>query len=565
MYMWWISSIAAGQPDLTNMVSISGTRTIPTFYIDRFEYPNQEGVLPLASLSLSDAQSLCAEQGKRLCTSAEWRHACLGPTTLRYGYGPEPVSGSCHQSPAQISTHTSMMSIEQFVPSGSFPDCKTSTGVVDMIGNLEEWVIDDWKGLGGMLEGGASYTHEIYADCTGRYSRMPDYRLSPTQKIVSAGTRCCWSETPITQDLISLDRRERLQSVQTTETYDPTNEIQLPHGGWMDRFEYPNREGVLPAAGVTWTEAKAYCSQAGKRLCGVYEWEQACSADGQTFSMGGHYLKGGCALELTGPIPSGSMKTCTNAYGLSDMSGSVWEWTSSTFKAPLLSADLGPELTELVEIRGGSWMVEPQKGVCKPADGYPVTSKNMRYEDVGFRCCRGDEWVPTGMAWGGGDCPLGMVGIGNFCIDQYEFPNQSSKFPMRSLSLGDAQRACQQENKRLCTEAEWTLACEGPDWKGYPYGAEYRSEVCASKDVASQTTIAESGEHEQCQTPDGVFDMTGNVWEWVTLDNNEGGVLRGGGSILSAGLGRCRSRAFFSEGATIATDVGTRCCLDASQ
>ena len=61
----------------------------------------------------------------------------------------------------------------------------------------------------------------------------------------------------------------------------------------MDRFEYPNREGVLPAAGVTWTEAEAYCSQAGKRLCGVYEWEQAFGADGQAFSMGGHYLKGG--------------------------------------------------------------------------------------------------------------------------------------------------------------------------------------------------------------------------------------------------------------------------------
>ena len=39
-------------------------------------------------------------------------------------------------------------------------------------------------------------------------------------------------------------------------------------------------------------------------------------------------------------------------------------------------------------------MVEPQKGVCKPADGYPVT-KNMGYEDVGFRCCRGEEWLPT--------------------------------------------------------------------------------------------------------------------------------------------------------------------------
>ena len=55
--------------------------------------------------------------------------------------------------------------------------------------------------------------------------------------------------------------------------------------------------------------------------------------------------------------------------------------------------------------------------------------------------------------------------------------------------------ACQKQNKRLCTESEWTLACEGPDWKGYPYGSEYRSEVCASKDVASRTTIANSGSH----------------------------------------------------------------------
>ena len=38
--------------------------------------------------------------------------------------------------------------------------------------------------------------------------------------------------------------------------------------------------------------------------------------------------------------------------------------------------------------------------------------------------------------------------------------------------------------------------------------------------------------------------MTGNVWEWVHLNNSDGGVLRGGGSILSAGLGRCRSRHF---------------------
>ena len=565
MSIWLTLPMAFGEPDLTHMVSITGTTDIPAYYIDRYEYPNQNGVLPVASLSLSEAQALCTEQEKRLCTSAEWRHACLGDENLRYGYGTTPVFGTCHQSPAQNSTHTSMVSKEQFVPSGSFPDCKTSAGVVDMIGNLEEWVLDDWKGQGGILEGGASYTHEIYADCTGRYSRMPDYRLSPTQKIVSAGARCCWSETSLTEDLVSLDRQQRLKSVQTTQQYDATNEVQLPHGGWMDRYEYPNRKGVFPIAGVTWTEATEYCVQAGKRLCGVYEWEQACSGDGQAFSMGGHYVKGGCALELNGPEPSGTMSACRNSYGLYDMSGGVWEWTSSEFEAPLLSVGLTEQLRELAEIRGGSWMVEPQKGSCKPDDGYPVTSKNMAFEDVGFRCCRGDEWVPTGLDWGGGHCPDGMVGIGNFCIDKYEFPNQVSQPPTTSMSLSDSQQACKQQNKRLCTEAEWTLACEGPDWKGYPYGSEYRSEVCASKDVDSRTAIADSGEHKQCRTPDGVFDMTGNVWEWVTLDNEQGGVLRGGGSILSAGLGRCRSRAFFSDRTTVAPDVGTRCCLDAPQ
>ena len=92
---------------------------------------------------------------------------------------------------------------------------------------------------------------------------------------------------------------------------------------------------------------------------------------------------------------------------------------------------------------------------------------------------------------------------------------------MDSMSFDDAQQACQKQNKRLCTEAEWTLACEGPDWKGYPYGSEYRSKVCASKDSTARTTLADSGSHPQCRTPDGVFDMTGNVWEWVTLDNAE--------------------------------------------
>lgn len=568
MLIFWTFGVGLvlGTPDFKDMVVIEGTAEIPTYYIDQYEYPNILGAIPLSGLSLDEAQGACASVDKRVCTAAEWRRACGGKAFLKYGYAEHAVSGVCHQSPAQNATHTSMMSDMDFLPSGTFPECKSPDGIVDMIGNVEEWVLDDWKGMSGMLEGGASYTHESYADCTGRYSRMPDYRLTTDQQIVSAGTRCCWSETPLTDTLIELDKKTRLTSSTQDVSYDSDNEVQLPHGGWMDRYEYPNQHGSMAKTGVTWFEAQRFCLDEGKRLCGVYEWEQACSAEGNAFSMGGYYVKGGCALELEGSLPSGTMESCHNSYGLQDMSGGVWEWTGSDFDAPILSVGLPEEMQSLSEIRGGSWMVGPQKGLCRPVDGYPVTSKNMAYEDLGFRCCRGREWVSQSLSWGSeGRCPDDMVRIGNFCMDQFEYPNQEAQTPKGSIRWSDALEECSSVGKRVCTEAEWTLACEGPEWKGYSYGSTYQSGICASKDSMSGGQLAKSGGHPACKTPDGVFDMTGNLWEWVALDTAAGGVLRGGGSMLSAGLGRCRSRAFIRDEDSTMIDVGTRCCLTPPQ
>ena len=49
------------------------------FYIDVFPYPNEEGAIPLTNLSEPEAEGLCAELGKRLCTELEWERACKGP------------------------------------------------------------------------------------------------------------------------------------------------------------------------------------------------------------------------------------------------------------------------------------------------------------------------------------------------------------------------------------------------------------------------------------------------------------------------------------------------------
>ena len=268
MAMIWFLFVHLAQsvPDTTNMVQISGTNTVPEFWVDQYEYPNKQGVLPKSGLSFEQAQALCQAQDKRLCTAAEWRLTCSGTAQWRFPYGEEHQRGVCYQSIGGGTSHTALMTVD-VVPSGSYAGCKTPTDVMDLVGNLEEWVLDDWRGQEGMLEGGAAYTHDQYADCSGRYSRMPDYRLSTDQSIFSAGFVAAGVK-PVTAELISLDARTRLKSTSEKIQYNPDLEVRLPSRGWMDQYEYPNQPNQAPLTAVTWTEANQHCAEHDKRLCG---------------------------------------------------------------------------------------------------------------------------------------------------------------------------------------------------------------------------------------------------------------------------------------------------------
>jgi len=51
---------------------------LPRFCIDMYEFPNQPGGQPTTCLTYGDAEKLCTDAGKRLCTSKEWETACVG-------------------------------------------------------------------------------------------------------------------------------------------------------------------------------------------------------------------------------------------------------------------------------------------------------------------------------------------------------------------------------------------------------------------------------------------------------------------------------------------------------
>jgi sulfatase modifying factor 1 len=122
------------------------------------------GVAPQGYVSGNQAQAACRASGKRLCTAREWERACRGPARTAYPYGDRRVASACNDDvrplhpvveaarqlgvPADQTWTTGMnLALVNQLPgglalTGSRDQCTTPEGVVDMVGNLHEWIAD---------------------------------------------------------------------------------------------------------------------------------------------------------------------------------------------------------------------------------------------------------------------------------------------------------------------------------------------------------------------------------------------------------------------------------------
>ena len=119
-----------------------------------------------------------------------------------------------------------------------------------------------------------------------------------------------------------------------------------------------------PANCVTLHQATAYCAWAGKRLPTEREWEYAASEGNQRRRFSWGPLDPDGARNSCYDHPGGSCSVASfppGAFGLHDMTGNVWEWTSSQFApyptTPRRHGAAAEPLNNkrLYVYRGGSW------------------------------------------------------------------------------------------------------------------------------------------------------------------------------------------------------------------
>ena len=172
-----------------------------------------------------------------------------------------------------------------------------------------------------------------------------------------------------------------------------SSEIQTQPLFWNDpAYNHP----AQPVVGICWHEARAYCAwlsaQTGQayRLPTEAEWEAAARGlEGRSYAWFGEFDPVRCNVfetHVRGTTPIGVFPGGDTPEGLADMSGNVWDWTSTAYHSYPYAADAKREDPDSAKsrrvVRGGSW--NGYRGGARCASRL-VAHPGSRRDGVGFR------------------------------------------------------------------------------------------------------------------------------------------------------------------------------------
>jgi formylglycine-generating enzyme required for sulfatase activity len=283
-----------------------------------------------------------------------------------------------------------------------------------LIGNLADLFTEEEKQALGMLpseaEAGALYTgmQQVLLrmmlqarDIGVRYSAgcvlsgIGDSRNLDEMVTVPAGEFVMGSEKPVHR--VHLDAYAIGKYPVTNAQYQRFVEVtgREPPRHWENGKPVPWMANH-PVVYVSWRDAQAYCRWLSETTGGIYrlpteaEWEKAArgSEDEREWPWGNEFdAQRANTLEGRGDwqtTPVGMYSDGASPYGVMDMAGNVWEWTSSLYKPYRYDPGDGREDPEAAVrvLRGGSWFDDRGYARCASRVGY---SPGPSHLGIGFR------------------------------------------------------------------------------------------------------------------------------------------------------------------------------------
>ncbi len=217
---------------------------------------------------------------------------------------------------------------------------------------------------------------------------------------------------------------------------------------------------------------------------------------------------------------------------------------------------------------GDGEICDPQTGVCVPEEPQTCTEDQVPQPNSGIAAPAGLDGCPDGMALSAtaGVCldrweaHLVEVGDGGVTTPWSPYFNPGNRrvravsapgaVPQGYITQVQATAACAEAGKRLCSRTEWEAACRGASNLTYPYGSVRQPGVC--NDARTPHPVVEyfgtteswiwseldhpcinqlhdsldrTGANTGCVTPEGFFDLMGNLHEWI---DDPAGTFKGG-------------------------------------